>query len=700
MTVSSRSTNSILNEAIDSSDSSVMLESIEPEMEHGGIVPDAVVLELYQKMLTVFYVEERLKIFDRLGKVSFHASTRGHEKLQIGMTLLLKPRYDWFFTYYREKGIAIGLGMPLKDIFLGMLSRQNDPNSAGRNMPEHWSSRELRLVAQTAATGTQFLPAVGLARAVRRDGGNEIIYVSSGEGATSEGEFFEALNWASRERLPVLFVIQNNGYAISVPQPVQTSSEIHRIAQGFGMPTYVVDGTWFEPMYQMLPPVIELIRQGGGPALVEGQVIRMDSHSSSDDQKKYRSQEELNEMIERDPIHQTERYLQRHRILNEEQMQQMRDQTKAEVDRAADEADQEPAPGTDCILAHIYAENPDVALSLNAPINYISQEPISFIEGINRGLREEMALNPKIVMWGEDIADPKGGVFGVTRGLSTLYPDRVTNSPLAEASIVGVAGGMAIAGYKPIVEIQFADYMWPAFMQLRNEVPTTRWRSQGVWTCPVVVRIPVGGHIKGGPWHSACVEAFLAHIPGWHVVFPSSAEDAKGLIKSAARSVDPVIFFEHKTLYRRMESRTREPNDDYLIPFGRGRIRQQGRDGTIVTWGASVYQALEIAKRKESEGCLLEVLDIRSIVPLDEGLIYESVKKTNRVLILHEDSLTQGFGAEISARIVENCFEHLDAPVMRIAAKDSFVPSATTLEDAILPSLIDLADAVERLLAY
>jgi len=670
------------------------------EIERGGIIPDALVLELYQKMLTVFYVEERLKVFDRLGKVSFHASARGHEKFQIGMTLLLKPRQDWFFTYYREKGIAIGLGMSLKDIFLGMLSRQSDPNSAGHNMPEHWSSRELRLVAQTAATGTQFLPAVGLARAVKRDGGSEIVYVSSGEGATSEGEFFEALNWASRERLPVLFVIQNNGYAISVPQTVQTSSEIHRIAQGFGMPSYTVDGTWFEPMYQMLPSVIETMRQGSGPALVEGQVIRMDSHSSSDDQKKYRSQEELNEMIERDPIHQTERYLQRHRILGGEQMQQMRDQTKAEVDRAADEADQEPAPRTDGILAHIYAENPDVALSLDAPVKYVSEEPISLIEAINRGLREEMALNPKIVMWGEDIADPKGGVFGVTRGLSTLYPDRVTNSPLAEASIVGVAGGMAIAGYKPIVEIQFADYMWPAFMQIRNEVPTVRWRSQGVWTCPMVIRIPVGGHIKGGPWHSACVEAFLAHIPGWRVVFPSSAEDAKGLIKTAARSPDPVIFFEHKALYRRMESRTREPYNDYLIPFGRGRIRREGRNATIVTWGASVYQALEIAKRKESEGCLLEVLDIRSIVPLDEESIYESVKKTNRVLVLHEDSLTQGFGAEISARIVENCFEHLDAPVMRVAAKDSFVPSATTLEDAVLPSLDDLGNAVEKLLAY
>ncbi|MDE3110311.1 MAG: tungsten formylmethanofuran dehydrogenase, partial [Acidobacteriota bacterium] len=537
-------------------------------VEQGGIVPDAVVMELYRKMLTVLYIEERLKIFDRLGKVSFHASSRGHEKLQIGMTMLLKPRQDWFFTYYREKAIAVGLGMPLEDIFLGMLSRQGDPNSAGRNMPEHWSSRELRLVAQTAATGTQFLPAVGMARAVRKNGADEIVYVASGEGATSEGEFFEALNWASRERLPVLFVIQNNGYAISVPQAAQTSSEIHRIAQGFGMPTYSIDGTWFEPMYQMLPPVVEKMRHRGGPALVEGQVIRMESHSSSDDQKKYRSQEELDRMIERDPVHQTEQYLLRHRILTQDKVQQMRNEAKTEVDQAADLADQEPPPRTDDILAHIFTQHTPDTCNAATSVAYASEETISFIEAINRGLREEMELNPKIVMWGEDIADPKGGVFGVTRGLSTLYPDRVGNSPLAEASIVGVAGGMAIAGYKPIVEIQFADYMWPAFMQIRDEVPTVRWRSQGAWTCPVVIRIPVGGHIKGGPWHSACVEAFLAHIPGWHIVFPSSAEDAKGLIKTAARSEDPVIFFEHKHLYRRVESRSREPVGNYLIPLG------------------------------------------------------------------------------------------------------------------------------------
>lgn len=670
-----------------------------PEIERGGIVPDELALELYRKMLTVAYTEQRLTLFDRQGKVTFHASSRGHEKLQVGMTLLLKPRHDWFFTYYREKGTPIGLGMPLKDVFLGMLSRQGDPNSNGRNMPENWSSRELRLVSQTAATGTQYLPAVGMARAVKYSGGDEIVYVSSGEGATSEGEFFEALNWASRERLPVLFVVQNNGYAISVPQPTQTSSEVHRIAQGFGMPTYAIDGTWFEPMYQMLPPVIARIREGGGPALVEGQVIRIDSHSSSDDQRKYRSQEELNEMLERDPIHQTERYLERQGILTGEQMKRMREEAKAEVDRAAEEAEKAPAPETNDLLAHIYSEQ-SPAPSGDAAPQYVSENTVSMIEAINHGLHEELELNPKIFMWGEDIADPKGGVFGVTRGLSTAFPERVTNSPLAEASIVGVAGGMAIGGYKPIVEIQFGDYMWPAFMQIRDEIATVRWRSQGAWTCPVVIRIPVGGHIKGGPWHSACVEAFLAHIPGWRIVFPSCAEDAKGLIKTAARSQDPVLFLEHKGLYRRMESRTREPDSSYLLPFGRGTIRREGRDATIITWGASVYQALEIAKRKQAEGRSLEVVDIRSIAPLDKELIYESAKKTNRVLVFHEDALTLGFGAEIAALIAENCFDHLDAPVIRVAAKDSFVPSATSLEEAVLPSLDDLDQAVDKLLAY
>ena len=657
------------------------------------IVPDAVVRELYQKMLGVYYIEERLKILTRQGKISFLASTRGHEKVQVGTVMLMKPGYDWFFPYYREKAIAYALGMPLKDIFLHMLSREGDPSSNGRNMPEHFSSRNLHLVSQTACTGTQYLPAVGMAKALRRDGSDAIVYVSSGEGATSEGEFFEAVNWATREELPVLFVIQNNGYAISVPQNSQTSSEIHRMAAAFGMPSYHVDGTWYETMYQLMPGLIKRMRNGGGPALIEAQVVRLESHSSSDDQSKYRSQEELARARERDPIIQTEEYLLRHHIMSKEEIDGMRAGIRAEVDKAADEADAAPQPETGHIQTKIYSDNTPF-FEEKSPV-YISEDTISMVEAINRGLREEMDRNPKIVMWGEDIADPKGGVFGVTRGLTNQYPDRVQNSPLAEASIVGVAGGMAIAGYKPIVEIQFADYSWPGFMQMRNEIPTLRWRSFGEWSDPVVVRMACGGRIKGGPFHSQCVEAIYSHTPGWYIVFPSNAEDAKGLIKTAARCDDPVLFLEHKRLYRHISAKAREPNSEYLVPFGKGKIKREGSAATIVTWGATVYTALEIADEFD-----LEVIDLRTIVPMDDDLVFNSVRKTNRVLVLHEDSVTLGWGAEVVARIAASCFGDLDAPVLRVGAKDSFVASAVSLEDEVLPSVDDLRQQVTNLLKY
>ena len=663
------------------------------------IVPDAVTLELYRKMLTVFYIEERMKAFVRQGKCGFQASSRGHEKLQIGMTMLLKPGHDWFFTYYRSKAIAVGLGMPIRDIFLGMLGREGDPNSNGRNMPEQWSSRKLRLVSQTAVTATQYLNAVGMARAIRLEGGDEIVHVSSGEGATSEGEFFEALNWAAREKLPVIFTVQNNGYAISVPQIAQTASEVHRIARGFGMPSFQLDGTWFEHLYETLPPVIEAMRQGAGPVLVEGKVVRLDPHSSSDDHRKYRSEAELQAISKRDPILQTERYLLRNAVLTDDEVAALRADIKAEVDRAAEDADRYPAPDETKLLAHIYSNQREL-LGESKPPEYISSEPITMIDAINHGLREEMLRNPKIVMWGEDIADPKGGVFGVTRGLSTDFSGRVFNSPLAEASIAGVAAGMAIGGYKPIVEMQFGDYLWPAALQLRDEIPTVRWRSQGEWECPVVLRVAVGGYIKGGPWHSANVESFFAHIPGWYVVYPICAEDAKGLIKAAARSKDPVVFLEHKGLYRRVQAKTPEPDADYIVPFGRAAIRREGSDLTVVTWGSTVYMALELARLMAKEGVSLEVIDLRSIVPLDEELVYRSVRKTNHVMIAHEDTLTAGFGAEVAARIAENCIGALDGPVVRVAAKDSFVPSAPNLELAVLPSIADLQRGVRKALAF
>ena len=674
--------------------------TVPPLLPDEIIVPHPVTLDLYRRMLTAFYVEERMKVFVKQGKCSFHASTRGHEKVQIGMSLLLRPGHDWFFSYYRSKALAVGLGIPLKDVFLGMLGREGDPNSHGRNMPEHWSSRPLHLVSQTACTGTQYLPAVGMARACRHNGTDEIVQVSSGEGATSEGEFFEALNWASREKLPVIFLVQNNGYAISVPQAVQTASEIHRIAHGFGMPSYHLDGTWFEPWYQTLPPLIEEMRRGGGPVLIEASVIRIDPHSSSDDQRKYRTAEELEALATRDPIYQTEHYLLKHRVLTPEQVEAMRSEVKLQVDRAADEADAQPAPSTADLMAQVYApEDPVVHAEPAAPA-YLSAEPVTMIDAINHGLREELERDPKIEMWGEDIADPKGGVFGVTRGLTKAFPGRVGNSPLAEASIAGVAGGMAMGGYKPIVEIQFADYIWPGFMQMRDEIATVRWRSQGVWTCPVVVRVAVGGYIKGGPWHSANIESYFAHIPGWYVAYPSCAEDAKGLIKAAARCQDPVLFLEHKGLYRKVQAKTAEPDANYVLPFGHGRVRREGRDVTIVTWGSTVYLALELARQMEQGGRSLEVLDLRTIVPLDEELIYRSLRKTSRVVIAHEDTLTAGFGAEIAARIAENCIDSLDAPLVRVAAKDSFIPSAPNLETAVLPSVESLRAGVERVLKF
>jgi 2-oxoisovalerate dehydrogenase E1 component len=656
-------------------------------------VPDKTVLELYRKMLGVYYLEERLKILTRQGKISFLASSRGHEKVQVGTVMMLKPRHDWFFPYYREKALAYALGVPLKDIFLHMLSREGDPSSNGRNMPEHFSSRELNLVSQTACTGTQFLPAVGMAKALKKDGSDAVVYVSSGEGATSEGEFAEAVNWATREELPVLFLIQNNGYAISVPQNTQTTSQIHRIAAGYGLPSYHVDGTWYESMYKVMPGVIQRMRDGRGPALIEAEVVRLDSHSSSDDQTKYRSEDELKRAREHDPILLTERYILKSRLMTQPDIDRVRSELQSEVNAAADEADAAPQPEVGHITARIYSDK--TPFFEEKQPGYVSEDTISMVEALNRGLREEMERDPKIVMWGEDIADPKGGVFGVTRGLTNLYPDRVQNSPLAEASIVGVAGGMAIGGYKPIVEIQFADYSWPGFMQMRNEIPTLRWRSNGAWSDPVVVRVACGGRIKGGPFHSQCVEAIYAHTPGWYIVFPSNAEDAKGLIKTAARCDDPVLFLEHKRLYRHISAKSREPNADYLVPFGKGRIRREGNAATVVTWGAAVYTALELADEFD-----LEVLDLRTIVPMDDEIVFNSVKKTNRVLVLHEDGLTMGWGAEVVARIADKCFDHLDAPVLRVGAKDSFVGSAVSLEDEVLPSVGGLKRELTRLLEY
>lgn len=663
-------------------------------------VPDTLAKRLYEKLLQCYYVEERAKVFVKQGKVAFYASTRGHEKVQVAVPTLMRPGHDWFYTYYREKSVAVTLGMPYKDIFLGLLNREGDPNSEGVNMPEQWSSAELKLVAQSACTGTQYLPAVGAARALRYDGSDAIVYAASGEGATSEGEFFEALNWAARERLPVLFVVQNNGYAISVPQNYQTGSEIHRIAQGFGLPAYELDGTSsFEAMYKLVPELIQDIRDGKGPVLLEFNVVRLDNHSSSDDQRKYRSQEELEDVIARDPILQAERNLLDHGILTRSEMDEMRARIKDDVDRAAAEADAHPYPQHYDVMQHVFSKELPVE---SEPEPVFVQRKVSMVQAINNGLREEMRRNPKIVMWGEDIQDPKGGVFGVTKGITDEFGEaRCVNAALAEASILGIAGGMGTAGYMPIVEIQFGDYIWPAFMQMRDEIAPMRWRSAGVWGCPLVCRVAVGGYIKGGPWHSANIETYFTHIPGWYVVYPCCAQDAKGLIKTAARMRDPVLFLEHKGLYRAMPARTPEPDESYLIPFGKARRRRSGTDATVVSWGYTVHQVEAAAQRLAEAGRgSVEVVDLRTLQPWDKQAVFESVRRTNRALVAHEDTLTMGFGAEVAAEIGQACFDYLDAPVARIGAQDCFVPSAVNLEREVLPSEDGVLAAIERLLNY
>jgi 2-oxoisovalerate dehydrogenase E1 component len=674
------------------------VEKVTPIRTREREAPADLLVDLYKKMLNVYYLEERIKTFVRAGKVSFHASSRGHEKVQIAMSYLLEPGKDWFFPYYREKALMVGLGMPLKDIFLHMLSKADDPSGGGRNMSEHFSSRALRVVSPTACTGTQFLPAVGMARAIKTEGRDEIVYVSSGEGATSEGEFFEALNWAVREQLPALFVVQNNGYAISVPQEIQTGSDVEDISRGFNMRALHVDGTRFTDMYNVLKPMVAEMRQGGGPRLIEAHVVRLDSHSSSDDQTKYRSQEELDNIVTEDPLAHTAGVLLNKGILKEEDIRRLHEEIKVRVDQAALEAERSADPEPASAVLHIYSDRRPVS-GETAP-KPISKDAITMVEAINRGLREEMERDPKIVMWGEDVADPKGGVFGVTRGLGAAFQGRVINSPLAEASIVGVAQGMAIGGFRPVVEIQFGDYSFPGYMQMRNEIPTLRWRSGGAWSCPMVVRIAVGGYIRGGPFHSQCIEALYAHTPGWYIAYPSNAADAKGLIKTACRMDDPVLFLEHKGLYRQVYSKSPEPDAGWLLPFGKARISREGTGVTAVTWGSGVVRCERAADALREEGVSVEVIDLRTIVPWDVETVLSSVRKTGKAIVVHEAIMTGGFGGEVASRIASDAFEHLDGPVRRVAAKDSFVGYAPVMESYVLPSQEEVTSAIRDLAAF
>ena len=662
-------------------------------------------IDILKMMLRARTIDSKAMRLLKQGKTFFHISADGHEAVQVAIGLQLDPKKDWLFPYYRDLGTALMAGITPEEVFLGTFAKATDPASGGRQLPVHWGMINAQLPSQSSPTGTQFLQAVGTALASKRRGIKNVSYVSSGEGTTSQGEFHEAVNWASREKLPVLFVIQNNRFAISVPVDHQTAGKNASVAEmmnGFyTLHRKSIDGTDFFESYKNIKEAIEYIKSGKGPALIEANVVRLQSHSSSDDQKKYRTPEELERDKKNDPIEKFIKQLKEKEFITEDDLEKFKKDINSEIDEAANSAFNAPDPSAKDADKFVFDES-----GLRESLDYERNEPagdkIVVVDAINHCLHEEMKRNASMYIFGEDIADKKGGVFTVTKGLSTTFgDDRVFNSPLAEASILGVANGMALAGLKPVVEIQFGDYIWPSFMQTKNETAAMRYRSNNAWSTPVVIRVAVGGYIHGGLCHSQNIESIFAHVPGLFIAYPSNAADAKGLLKTACRINDPVLFCEHKGLYRQSFATSPEPDDDYLVPFGKAKIVKEGNDLTVVSYGVSMWDSYFAAKKLEEEfGYSVEVIDIRTIIPLDEETIFRSVKKTNKVIVIHEDTLTAGFGSEIAARVSDNCFQYLDGPVKRVAAKDTHIPYSPILENEVLPTRQKIYNAIKEILEY
>lgn len=638
------------------------------------------------------------------GKSFFHIAGAGHEAAQVAAALAMQPGIDWAFPYYRDLAFNLALGVKPEDIFLALLAKADDPMTGGRQMPCHWGSKELNVPTQSSPTGTQFLQAVGVALSNLRQGIESVTYVSSGEGTTSQGEFHEAINWASREKLPVVFLIQNNRLAISVPVQNQCGgrdSSVSEMLKGYeNLFRQRVDGTNFLMMHAASQSAFRYARQLKGPAIIEADVVRLMSHSSSDDQRKYRTHDEIERDFSRCPIDNFARYLIKKEVLTELAFEELKKEVNNHIDEAAGWAMSRSEPKSETARLYVYDPS-DTAKSLKYDDQGSEGRPVVMVDAINHALREEMERNDKIFVFGEDVADGKGGVFTATRGLSTAFGcERVFNSPLAEASIAGVAAGMALTGLKPVVEIQFGDYIWPAFMQYRDEIATFRYRSNNQWASPVVTRVAVGGYIHGGLFHSQNIEGFFSHIPGILIAYPSNARDAKGLLKTALRLNDPVMFLEHKGLYRQSYSTSAEPGADFLIPFGKARTVREGTDLSVITYGAMVHESNFAISRLQEEGFSVELIDIRTINPLDEDTIYRSVRKCGKAAVVYEDMLTSGFGAEIAARISDECFRYLDGPVKRIASADTHIPYHPNLEMEVLPTRERIYRELKELLKW
>lgn len=644
---------------------------------------------------------------DKMGKLvrqnkgaTFHLSVSGHEMIGAVAALSMQGGVDWAFPYYRDRAFAIGLGCSLEDLLAAFLAREIPNHSGGRMMPEHFSQKNLRIPCQSSCVGSQFLQAVGTAKSVKLRGAREVVYVSGGDGSTSQGDFHEALNFSCIHLLPIVFVIQDNGWAISVPIEEQTAGgTIAKMARGYeGLTVFEVDGCDFVQSSEALQKAVEKARQGLGPSLVVAKVPRIGPHSSSDDPKKYKCEEDLLEEKERDPISRFEKWLATEEFLSEKEVESLRRRHLDRIEKAAQAADQIPFPDRKRAAEQIFAP-------FEAPVSKVGEagEAIVLMDALNHALAEEMEKDPGVIVFGQDVAHGKGGVFGITRTLTERFGgERCFNTPLAESTIVGLAIGLSFDGHhKPVAEIQFADYSWTGMNQLFNELSSIYYRSNGQWNCPVVIRMPYGGYIQGGPYHSQSIEAFLSHCPGLKVVIPSNAADAKRLLKTAIHDPNPVVFLEHKALYRQRVFCARpEPGPEEFLPFGQAHVVREGDDVTIVGWGMTVLMAYEAAEGLAKEGLSVEVIDLRTLVPLDFATVLESVKKTGKLLIAHEAARNCGFGAELAARAAEEAFLFLDAPIQRIAGKDCPVPYCKELEEEVLPQKKDIEAALRALINY
>ena len=693
-----------------------------------GLSRDAI-LDAYRCMVRSRRLDDREIQLKNQSLAYFQISGAGHEAILVAAGMTLRPGYDWFHAYYRDRALCLQLGVTPLDMLLASVGAAADPSNAGRQMPSHWGSKALNIVAGSSATTTQLLHAVGTAEAgilysridsiPNRDAlyhGDEIVYTSLGEGSTSEGEFWEAVSVSCTRHLPVLFLVEDNGYAISTPVEVETpGGDISKLLRGFpGLHIETADGTDLFDSLRATRIAADYVRARKGPALVHAHVTRPYSHSLSDDERLYKTVAERETEARRDPIGRLADFIRKSGLATSADLASMEAEIEREIAVAAEQAIAAPKPDKSTVLTFVYSPDVDPTSSaFDTPARH-DGKPDTMVDAINRTLKDEMAHNPRIVLFGEDVADAsrkdalkevkgKGGVFKVTHGLQRAYgEDRVFNTPIAEASIIGRAVGMALRGLKPVVEIQFFDYIWPAMMQIRDEMSMMRYRSGNHWSCPMVIRVPIGGYLRGGgPYHSQSGESIFAHCPGLRVVYPCNAVDAAGLLRTSIRCDDPVLFLEHKHLYRQTYNKGAYPGSDFMIPFGSGSLRREGTDVVVITWGALVQRSILAAQQaEERDGIHAAVLDLRTLMPYDWNAIAALVKQTNRVIIAHEDALTCGFGAELAARIADELFAHLDAPIRRVAALDTPVAYSPELEEAILPQPADILDAIRATAKY